>query len=260
MTTATLSAHIGPPSKGPGAFTLLELPNVLREELDMRVIDLNTANFTNWEPAYLEKFRAAAADADCVLTNLKLNQKGIDLGSADPEEQKRALTVYKQSIDHAALMGIRWVRPLPLKENPHPDTLIAGHRELADYAVEKGITVLIENFGWMQGDPNSVVDFIAAVDRGLPASPDTGNWNSNEIRYAGLGKTFPLAVTCDFKARAMGPNGEHELYDLERCFRIGWDSGFRGPWCFEHANPDREKLFKELAMLRDMLRGWMGKE
>ena len=29
-------------------------------------------------------------------------------------------------------------------------------------------------------------------------------------------------------ARQLGPNGEHELYDLKRCFSIGWQAGFRG--------------------------------
>jgi len=34
--------------------------------------------------------------------------------------------------------------------------------------------------------------------------------------------------------------------------------GFAGPWCFEHVNEDRAALFKELALMRDRLRGWMG--
>jgi len=104
------------------------------------------------------------------------------------------------------------------------------------------------------------VKLIKAVDNNLAASPDTGNWKNNDLRYEGLKRTFPLAVTCDFKARQLGPNGEHKLYDLKRCFEIGWNSGFRGPWCLEHANPDRKMLFKELAMLREMLRKWMAEQ
>jgi len=77
------------------------------------------------------------------------------------------------------------------------------------------------------------------------------------VRYAGLARTFPLAVTCDFKARELGKKGEHILYDLERCFQIGWKAGFRGPWCLEHAHRDRKQLFRELGLLRDTLRKWM---
>ena len=48
----------------------------------------------------------------------------------------------------------------------------------------------------------------------------------------------------------------HPAYDLQRCFQIGWEAGFRGPWCLEHANRDRAALFRELALLRDRLRAW----
>jgi len=119
------------------------------------------------------------------------------------------------------------------------------------------VEMLIENYGWMQADPKSVVKLINAIGKNVSACPDTGNWDSKELRYAGLAETFPIATTCDFKARTLGPNGEHALYDLKRCFEIGWKAGFYGPWCLEHANSDRKTLFQELGLLRDMLRRWM---
>ena len=68
---------------------------------------------------------------------------------------------------------------------------------------------------------------------------------------------MPLAVTCDFKARAMGEDGSHAAYDLKRCFDIAWASGFRGPWALEHGHSDRERCFREIGLLRDSLRRWM---
>ncbi len=109
----------------------------------------------------------------------------------------------------------------------------------------------------MESDPQSVPTLIKAIDRDVAATPDTGNWVNDEVRYAGLTAAFPDAVSCDFKARELGPNGEHSLYDLRRCFDIGWECGFRGPWCLEHAHSDRTRLFKDLTLLRDRLRGWM---
>jgi len=109
----------------------------------------------------------------------------------------------------------------------------------------------------MESDPESVPRPAKDIDRNIAVSPDTGNWKNNSIRYKGLAKAFPLAVSCDFKARKLGPKGEHKLYDLKRCFDIGWKSSFSGPWCLEHANPNRDHLFRELAQLRDLLRGWM---
>lgn len=256
ITTSSLSSHlVAKPAKG--KFTFLELPRILRDELDMRVIDLNTSSFASFEPAYLDQVRKAADDAGCMLTNLKLNQSSLDMNSPDQKVRERALVEYKRSLDAASRLGLRWARPLPSKERPDMKIHVASYRELADYAAERKIQMLVENYGWMEADPQSVVRLIEDVGRNIAACPDTGNWANNDIRYKGLALTFPKAVTCDFKARQLGPDGQHELYDLKRCFTIGWQAGFRGPWCLEHANADRGTLFRELALLRDMLRKWM---
>jgi len=256
ITTSSVSGHIAP-EPASGKLTLLQLPRILRDELDMRVIDLNTSVFPSYDPAYLDRLRKAADDAGCILTNLKLNQRGLDMNSVDDDVRRNALHEYKRSIDAASHLGLRWARPLPLPARPDLAIHVASYQELADYGAERGVQMLVENFGWMESDPESVVQLVKSVGRNIAACPDTGNWANNTIRYAGLAKTFPGAVTCDYKARQLGPNGEHELYDLKRCFTIGWQAGFRGPWCLEHAHADRKTLFRELSLLRDMLRKWM---
>lgn len=240
-----------------GKFTLLELPRIMRDELDMTVIDLNTSSLAYVEPAYLDQLRKEADDAGCVLTNLKMNQRGLDMNHPNQLIRSKALAAYQRSIDVAAHLGLKWARPLPLKERPNMAIHAASYRQLCDYAADKNVQMLVENFGWMQADPDSVVRLVEAIGHNVAACPDTGNWDSDELRYAGLAKTFPIAVTCDFKARALGPKGEHKLYDLQRCFDVGWQAGFRGPWCLEHANSDTKVLLRELALLRDMLRKWM---
>lgn len=259
VTTSSLSQHLTA-AAARGKFTLLELPRILRNELDMRVIDLNTSTLASNEPKYLDRVRAAAEKAGCVLTNLKMNQRGLDMNSRDEAVRRRALDAYRRSIDAAARLGCRWARPLPLAEKPDMQLHVAGYRELADYGKGRGVRLLVENYGWMDDDPQSVPRLIEAIDRDVAASPDTGNWASDKVRYAGLAEAFPLAVTCDFKARQLGPEGEHSAYDLRRCFDVGWKAGFRGPWCLEHANADRAALFRELALLRDMLRRWMSEQ
>jgi hypothetical protein len=151
---------------------------------------------------------------------------------------------------------VRWVRPLPGPDAPDIQRLAASYRELIDYAADKKVSLLIENFGWMKDDPDAIPRVIGAVGKDLASQPDTGNWTA-AARYTGLEKAFPFAVTCDFKAFKLGPDGEHADYDLRRCFDIGWKSGFRGPWCFEHTHADLPTLFREMKLLRDMLRGWM---
>ncbi len=256
ITSSSLALHMRPRVKN-SKLTLLELPRILRNELDMRVIDLNTATLASEEPAYLDKVRAASEKAGCILTNLKLNQRGLDIGRPDVDVRRNALATYKKSIDTAARLGMKWARPVPGTEKSDRAILINSLRELADYAAERNIQLLVENIGWMKSDPEAVPKLVKDVNRNLAVSPDTGNWTDNKVRYKALAAAFPLAVTCDFKAFRLGPNGEHDAYDLKRCFDIGWNAGFTGPWCLEHGNARRNLLFKELALLRDKLREWM---
>ena len=256
IVTASLSSHISQNPGVKGKFTLLELPKIMRDELDLKVIDFNTMNFHTFEPAYLEKLRSASDDAGCLMTNLKMNQK-VDMSSPDAETKSEAMNTYKKSIDAAELLGLRWVRPLPRPPRPDMKLHVQAYHELIDYASERSIVVLVENFGWMMKDPDSMVKLIREIgSKGTGAGVDTGNWADNKVRYPGLEKSFPLAVTCDFKAKTMGLNGEHDAYDLKRCFEIGRKAGFLGPWCFEHGHKDRSRAFRELGMLRDWLREW----
>lgn len=256
ITTSSLTYQLSPRAKD-DQITLLELPRIMRDELGMTVIDLNTSTLATTDPKYLDQVRAAADKAGCILTNLKMNQPRLDMNSPDAAIRNKALDTYKASIDVASHLGLKWARPLPRVPKPDMKIHVASYRELCEYGAERNVQLLVENYGWMQSDPGSVVKLVQAIGENVAACPDTGNWDSDEIRYTGLKQTFPIAVTCDFKARNLGPRGEHPLYDLKRCFEIGWNAGFRGPWCFEHANRDRKELFKELLLLRDMLQAWM---
>jgi sugar phosphate isomerase/epimerase len=255
ITMSSLSRHLSA-EREPDKLRLLDVPRLMRDELDMRVIDLMTATFPSFEPDYLDQLRTAAEDAGCILTNIKMNQRGLAMGSDDDELRQRSLAVYKSMIDAAARLGCRWVRPLPAETRPDLDRLAEAFRELIDYGKPKGVSLLVENYRWISDDVDAIPTLIDKVGEGLAASPDIGNWNDDN-RYEGLAKAFPHALTCDFKARELGEDGSHRLYDLERCFRIGWEAGFRGPWCFEHTHADLNRLLRDLALLRDMLREWV---
>lgn len=255
ITTGSFMRHLTI-DHAPGKLRMLDLPKIMRDDLDMRVIDLMTATLPSFEPRYLDDFRSKAEKANCVITNLKMNQKGLDMTSPDPATRQHAITVYKQTIDAAHRLGCRWVRPIPGPNRPDFTRLAAAYRELIDYAAPKNISLLIENFGWLTSDPNAIPTVIRMVGPGIDASPDTGNWK-DETRFDGLTKAFPLAVTCDFKAFMLEPDGSHKRYDLRQCFQTGWDAGYRGPWCLEHFNDTLKGQMAGFATLRDRLNKWM---
>jgi len=187
ITTSSFQGHLGPK---PGQLALLDLPRIVRDEFGMRVIDLNTNTLGSLEPEALNRFREAAAKAGCVLTNLKMNQREIDIGAADPELRRHAIAEYKRAIDAAAHLGCRWARPLPRANKPDFALYVAGYRELAEYAGVRKVQMLVENFGWMESDPEAIPRVVAAVGRNIAASPDTGNWTDNTVRYLAWQRLF----------------------------------------------------------------------
>lgn len=256
MVTASFTPHISENPKG-SQIRLIEFPKMLREELDLTIVDFNTMNFPTLAPAYVERVRAAVEAAGCEATNLKMNQK-VDMASADAAERAEAMRQYKEAIDAAKLLGCRWVRPLPRAQQPDEARQRAAFDELIDYAGDRGLTVLLENFGWAMADPMATLKLADSLGKERVAiGPDTGNWTTNEVRYAGLANLFPRAVTCDFKAKELGPDGAHPAYDLKRCFDLAWEAGFRGPWCFEHGHADLAAAKRGVAFLRDAVRRWI---
>ena len=239
-----------------------DIPQMMREEWDVRVIDMLHSTLNTQDRAALEKFRARAERVGCVVSNLKINIRD-PLGSDDVAAQRSGLDDYKSWIDVAAILGARWVRPLPGPAVPRWDTVVAGYQQLADHAAKRNITVLVENYGWIQKDPDVIPRLVGALDGRIAAQPDTLNWNDDRARLAGLTKAFPLAASCDFKVGDLGLNYEHPAFDLRRCFDIGWKAGFRGPWCIEHVarmDPkqpqDKAALLREMKWLVGQLRAW----
>lgn len=254
VVTASFTRFLTGPEK---KLSLEELPAFMHGEWGLRVVDFNTMNFPSFEPAYLDRLRTAVEKAGCIGTNLKMNQK-VDMSSADPEVRAEAMRIYRESIDAAQHLSLRWVRPLPRSETPDMSRHVSAYHELIDYAGERGITVLIENFGWMMDDPDSVVRLAEAVGKDkIAVGLDTGNWTTNEVRYPALTKSYPLAVTCDFKAKEITEDFRHPAYDLEKCFEIGWEAGFRGPWCFEHGHKDWDMCRSNFGWLAEQVREWI---
>ena len=83
-----------------------DIPQMMREELDVRVIDMLHSTLNTQDRAALDKFRARAERAGCVVSNVKINIRD-PFGSDDVAAQRRGLDDYKSWIDVAAILGAR---------------------------------------------------------------------------------------------------------------------------------------------------------
>lgn len=233
-----------------------DIPRVLREELGLTIIDLESVTFGPPEPAAAARFRALAEKAGCTIINLKVNAHDLPFDSEDRSTRDAALAAYRKWIEVAAALGARSVRPYPARTRPRLETLVESYLTLADHADRHGVTVLVENYLWLESEPQVIPEIVRRTGGRIRALVDTGNWADAATRRAGLAAAFPHAVTCDFKFRELAPDGSHAAYDLREAFLIGRAAGYRGPWCFEHTNRDRRALIRELLFMKSQLESW----
>lgn len=234
------------------------LPEFVRDELEMQLIDLNTRWMESFDQTYTRRVRKTAEEKGCYFTNLKVNHKFGDLYSKDANERGEAMARAQDLIVCAKTLGCRWVRfSVPKFAAGDDKSKLSAHRALAAFAKPHGIQLLVEN--GTSREPDSVTRAVEAIGDNVAAGPDTGNW-SDDARYEGLARSFPGAVTCDFKVFDLDENRHHARYDIKRCFDIAWQAGFRGPWAIEHWNEDTRAFASETKFLRDQLKRWMAAE
>ena len=236
-----------------GELNLATLPKYMRDELGMQLIDVNTRWLDSLDPKFLREARSAADDAGCFFSNLKVNDPvSGDLYSKNRKEREQAFAKCRNLIKAAEILGTRWIRftvPKAVASDP------IAHRELAVYAEERKIQLLVENAGWLREKPDSIAKLVKAIGQNVAACPDTGNWD-DPVRDLGLRKSFPNAASCDFKVWEMDDDWNHARYDLKKCFDIGHSAGYRGPWIIELMQDDA-KFAASARYVRDLLAGWI---
>jgi len=252
MTTGSLQHQLDT-----GVLNAMTLPRFFRDDLGMEMIDFNTRWLTSYDVAYLTDVRAAANDAGCYFSLLKVNHQFGKYDEPNVEIRQRTVATAKKMIDAAYSLGAKWIR------FPFSKAILVAKSvektvaiELGKYGIERGVRMVIENNAWMKSEADSVQRIVAAIGTDLVSpAPDTGNWD-DDVRYEGLAKSFPNAATCDFKVWELDSAGEHTRYDIRRCFEVGWQAGFRGPWAIEHWNNDLKEFARETNVLRSKLEAW----
>jgi len=235
-----------------------DIPAVLRNKLDMRIIDLESVTLGPRDLQTAARFRVRAEAAGCEIINLKVNAHDLPFDSENVALREHALAEYRAWIEVAAALGARSLRPYPATSRPRLETLIESYTRLADHGDRHGILLLIENYKWIETDPNVMPEIIGRLGGRIRALVDTGNWADAGTRRTGLAAAFPHAFTCDFKVRELSAGGEHVAYDLRECFTIGRRAGYTGPWCLEHTHRRRRELLRELRLIKLRLETWDG--
>ena len=113
-----------------------------------------------------------------------------------------------------------------------------GLERLADYAAQRGVRLMTENWQNLLTKPEYVLTVLDGLDHiGLLA--DFGNWGG-PTKYDDLAQILPRAETTHAKANFGGP-GQMDKTDYVRCFELCQAINFGGTHSMIYDGPDNDE-------------------
>lgn len=169
-----------------------------------------------------------------------------DLAGADAEERKKSVENHFKWVDAAAAMGCHSVR-VNLAGVMTPDEWIAnsvdGLTQLATYAKDKNINVIVENHGGPSSDANLLSQVMVKVNMdNCGTLPDFGNfcvkredgsyYNSPCVeeydKYKGVTELMAHAKAVSAKSHDFDAEGNETDIDYVKMLQIVKDAGYTG--------------------------------
>lgn len=217
-----------------GSIDLLDVPAALADH-DYRTMELCHFHIPNTDAKYLAKLRHAIESAGVELWSTLIDDGDIN----DSEHGDRDRAWIEGWIDHASALGSRCVRVVPGKQPPTADNIKRTTEQLAwlsDYARERGVQVLAENWFATFSTPHVVAEVLEALNGKVGLCFDFGNWGG-DTKYTDLGAIARFADSCHAKCHF--EKGVPDAQDFEKCLNITHDAGFSGPYTLVHGEPGR---------------------
>jgi len=169
-----------------------------------------------------------------------------DLASPDEEKRIEAVENHKKWIDAGAFLGCNYIRVNLFGSDDSSvwvETSVKSLKQLATYAKNKGIDVIVENHGYLSSNTPYLIQVMTKVNMpNCGVLPDFGNWclkrknnkrwNAPCIkeydRYKGVAEMMPYAKAVSAKSYDFNEKGDETLIDYYKMLKIVRDSGYKG--------------------------------
>lgn len=164
-----------------------------------------------------------------------------DIGSSDSIERVHAVNNHKKWIDIASQLKAKSIRVNASglgTEEEVAKAVVKSLIELAVYAGEKNVNVLVENHYGYSSNGKWLASVINEVNkRNVGTLPDFGNFCIEQgdkgcieeyDMYKGMKEIMPFAFGVSAKSRSFNSNGCESTLDYYELFRIVKESGFNG--------------------------------
>lgn len=236
---ATTRDKSSPPLTGK-PFDLMDYPEMIADRYAVHHMEVVAPHFASTSASYLADFKKRLERAHSGVANIPVDipelEQGAGLSDANEKVRATAISACKKWIDIAGTIGARSVRCDPGKINTSDlAPTISSYRNLASYAGQKGLSILIENHGGVGSEhPEELIHIFQEAGSHSGALPDFGNFPDEKTREKGLDLLFPFARTvCHVKDPRLGAGASGVPFDFSRCIAVSKRTGFKGIYSIE---------------------------
>jgi sugar phosphate isomerase/epimerase len=211
------------------------------------------------KPAYFHRLKQYAF-------NLGLDVSGSSVGNnfcvAPGPEREKQLKLVRTWVDNAAELDAPVIRifagPMPKDCSEDEAVVRAIHciKASLPYAIERGVSLALENHGGIVATPEHLLRIVKAIDSpNFGVNLDTGNFHSADP-YADLARVAPYAINVQVKTEISRPGQAHEEADLPKEIGILREARYSGYVVLEYEA--KEDPFTAIPRHIKVLRGLVG--
>ena len=254
-----------------GTLSPMEFPEYVNTQFGFEAVDfVNTFYFQALNDSqYWKELNTRCADNGIVMNNMMLDQLGY-LGHKDDDMRKQSVEAHKRWIAASAELGC-----LSVRINVHGigdwqtqlDNALASAVELADFAKQQGIVLLIENHGGLSSNGEWLLALMQQANHSnlqLMLDYDNFKWSETEIwqtaqvfdRYKGVKMLIPYAHSISVKTYDFDDVGNETTIDIQRMVKLAQKSNFQGYHSVEYEGGEQEHLsiHQGIEKTRDLLK------
>lgn len=193
---------------------------------------------------FWQEMRERASDVGVLNLLMMVDDEG-DLGVADDASRKTAVENHYKWVNAASILGCHSVRVNAFGEadrSAYRAAIVDGMGQLAEYAAQSNIHIVIENHGLFSSDAALISGIIREVNMpNFGSFPDFGNWclsakwgstqgdcEQAYDRYLGVKELLPYAKAVSAKSYNFNAKGEDTKIDYYRMLKIVKESDYDG--------------------------------
>ncbi|KIL41661.1 xylose isomerase [Gordoniibacillus kamchatkensis] len=229
-------AHATVVDEQPQTVSLLELPGVLMSR-GFAAMEVCHFHFPDTSESYLRELRGAVERAGIRFYTLLADYGDI----TNPDERRREADIewMKGWIDVASAAGAERIRIIGGDADPASREAVAlaaaQLQRLVDYARDKNVKVVTENFHPLTSTADNCLALLDACGGELGLTSDFGNFKG-PAKLQELSRTVPRSESIHAKAMTDG-SGLPDAEEFRSCMDVVRQSGYEGPITLVYDGP-----------------------